>query len=555
MIYDAFRFLIVGAALAFTSVAGSISAAKEPFIAEWFLIRLEKGLDGPRADGTFMRTTGNAELDATILAEGIHRIEYALPASNRDAARPERLRLYGLDRVYKFFVPAGADAAELAGRFAGIPGVEYAEPDYIGTVGTVVPDDPQFTDQWNLDNFGQTGGTSDADVDAPEAWAVDMGSGTIIAILDTGVASAHPDLSAPGKLLPGTDLIAPDDDPEDDHGHGTKVTSVASASTNNGEGIAGMCWDCRILPVKMVAADGSTSHSLATDAAVWATDHGARVINLSAGWFSGSSTLRTGVEYAYDAGVVYISITHNQDEPRVYRPASYAQTIAVGATDYDDHRVKPFCGGTGGSNYGPEIDVVAPGDDIPTARRAGGYGTGCGTSFAAPLVSGLVGVMESVYPSLGRDEARHLLHAAADDLVGRPTEDVAGFDWYHGWGRTNADRTLRATEVSITLKVDGGSATRLYFEIPNPLAQSYDFIRGELAALSETSAGVDAGAVVCLEDDSPDADTAGNEDTDVPGPGEAYYYLARFNAAPGAGSYGGSSQNRDRVPASGDCAN
>ncbi len=99
----------------------------EPCAPEWFLIRLERALTGPHADGTFALATGNAALDAAIFAEGIHRIEHALPASNRNPVNPERLRR--LDRVYKFFVPVGADAVALAKRFAELPGVEYAEPD------------------------------------------------------------------------------------------------------------------------------------------------------------------------------------------------------------------------------------------------------------------------------------------------------------------------------------------------------------------------------------------------------------------------------------------
>jgi hypothetical protein len=108
-------------------------------------------------------------------------------------------------------------------------------------------------------------------------------------------------------------------------------------------------------------------------------------------------------------------------------------------------------------------------------------------------------------------------------------------------------RLFEATNASMSLRVEGKTVTRPYFEMANPLADSYDFVRGSLSALSESVGGVELGALVCLEDDSADPDTAGNEDTDTPPAGEAFFYLARFNAAPGAGSYGGSSRSRDRM--------
>ena len=318
--------------------------------------------------------------------------------------------------------------------------------------------------------------------------------------------------------------------------------------------MAGACWDCLIMPLKVLDASNLGFYSDWADAMVWATDAGVRVINLSAGGNSPSATLLAGVQYAYDAGVIHISITHNDDSNFVRYPGAYAETIAVGATDSLDQRADPFCySATSGSNYGAEIDVVAPGELILGAAMGGGYNSWCGTSQAAPLVAGLVGIMRTVNPSLGREEARHLLQAGAEDQVGRPAEDTAGFDIYHGWGRVNMERSLEASEASLSLRVEGTGATRVYFETANPLAGSYDFIRGSRSALLEDATGVDLGTVVCLEDDSADPDTLGNEDLGSPLPGEAYFYLGRFSAAPGPGSYGGSSMNRDRASSSGDC--
>jgi hypothetical protein len=230
--------------------------------------------------------------------------------------------------------------------------------------------------------------------------------------------------------------------------------------------------------------------------------------------------------------------------------------MTTGATNDEDWRAFPMCANPSlGSNYHPRLDFVAPGDDIFTARMGGGYGPNCGTSFASPLVAGLLGIMRSINPSLGREEARHLIQSAADDEVGNPLEDTPGFDVYHGWGRVNMDRSVRGTLASITMRVNGKTETRPYFDMANPLADSYDFVRGDLSSLSESFVGVDPGTLLCLENDSPDPDTTGNEDLTSPAVGEAFVYLARFNAGPSDGwGYGGSTMNRDRLPfGPGDC--
>jgi subtilisin family serine protease len=199
------------------------------------------------------------------------------------------------------------------------------------------------------------------------------------------------------------------------------------------------------------------------------------------------------------------------------------------------------------------MDVVAPAVDVVRADLGGGYSTGCGNSFAGPQVSGLLGLVLSLNPAAGREEMRHLVRAGANDEVGAPAQDTPGFDEFFGWGRLNMHRTLQATEASITLRVDGVTLTRPYFSSVNPLAVSYDFIRGNLESFSESAAGVILGTVLCLENDSPDPDTSGNEDSAVPALGSAFFYLGRFNAAPGPGSLGGSSRNRDRMASAGDC--
>jgi hypothetical protein len=218
-------------------------------------------------------------------------------------------------------------------------------------------------------------------------------------------------------------------------------------------------------------------------------------------------------------------------------PARYLEANAIGASNNLDAKAD-F------SAAGYWLDVHAPGEEILVLNNDGTFTNANGTSYSTPLVVGLFGLVKSVHDSVGREEARQLVLAGAEDQVGG---DLPGWDTEFGWGRANMHRTLLGTQSVTTLRVEGGSSTRLYYDTANPLAESYDFIRGDLDALTETSAGVDLGTVVCLENDSPDPDTTGDEDVGVPALGEGYFYLGRFNAGPRPGSYGGSSRNRDRM--------
>jgi subtilisin family serine protease len=509
-------------------------------VESWVLVRLSRPLERRISPGSFELATGLPELDALIQEAGVHRIDYALATTMREPKQPAALSRYGLDRVYKFHVPPGTDVWDLVEELARIPGVEHAEPDFIVRPGAVIPNDPLFPDQWYLHQ------PSDADIDAPEAWEITVGEDVLVAVVDTGGDSDHPDLVGKWEWGLGYDFIDDDPHPEDEpggtkSGHGTCAASIIGAETNNSEGVAGVCWDCRLVPVRVFDQNGSGgTASVIADGLVWAADTGAQVINFSGGATGHNDILLGGANYAADLGVTLVTITHNDGLPAIRYPGEYLETITIGGTDSDDQWWP-------NSNYGPRIDVVAPATSIWGAYVDGDYLPWTGTSFAAPQVTGLVGLLMSLDPSLGREEARHLMRAGAEDEVGLPLEDPPGFDDKHGWGRINLHRSLLAAESSLSLRVEGGQATRVNLDTVNPRATSYDFIRGDLDALTESWRGVDLGTVVCLEDDSPDADTTGNEDLEVPDLGEAFFYLARFNAAPGAGSYGGSTQNRDRI--------
>jgi thermitase len=526
------RSLFLAAVLVGGLCQGVPGAATEPTIPEfhpdWIVVKLKAPLDDLQPDGSFSLATGSLGLDAAILEEGIDRIEHALRVSMRAPRNPDALARHGLDRVYKFHIPVGADVRVVAERFARLPEVEIAEPDPVNRVTATVPNDPLFVGQWAFDQ------ASDADVDGPEAWDITTGGRLVIlAIVDSGIDSSHPEFA--GKIVSGYDFVDNDGDPQDDFNHGTRTASVAAANTNNAVGMAGTCWRCRIMPLRIFDADGLSIDTRFVDAMVYATDNGADVINYSG--VGANSTLKvTGIHYAYDAGVIFVGSAGNEF-PLVQFPARYLQANAIGASNNLDEKAD-F------SAAGDWLDVLAPGEQILVLNNDGTFTNANGTSYSAPLVVGLFGLVKSVHSSVGREEARQLVIAGADDEVGG---DLPGWDTKFGWGRANMHRTLLGTQSVTTLRVGGRSSTRLYYDTANPLAESYDFIRGNLDALTETGEGVGLGNVVCLENDSPDPDTSGDEDVGIPALGEAYFYLGRFNAGAWPGSYGGSSRNRDRM--------
>jgi type VII secretion-associated serine protease mycosin len=259
----------------------------------------------------------------------------------------------------------------------------------------------------------------------PAAWDVTHGSPTLdIAILDTGVTLSHPDLVS--RIGAKTDFVNGDAVPEDVDGHGTMVAGIAAAQADNAIGIAGAAWNARIMPVKVLGDDGSGTDSDIAQGIVWATDHGAEVINLSLGAPETSDLLGGAVAYATSRGVVVVASAGNDGNGTKNYPAAYPDVIAVGATDpYGD--VASF------SATGPWVDVVASGIEVTsTACCAGGYATGDGTSFSAPLVSGIAALVRTKFPSSTPAQVQTWLRATAID------RGPAGFDDYYGAGLVDA---------------------------------------------------------------------------------------------------------------------
>jgi len=353
-------------------------------------------------------------------------------------------------RVSVLAVPPGQEITASRSLLAD-PQVAYAEPDYIYRA-LATPDDSYYaTYQWNMPQ-----------ISAESGWDITTGSSSItIAIVDTGVDTGHPDLSA--KIVAGYDFVNDDSNPADDEGHGTHVAGIAAASSNNGEGVAGVSWGARIMPVKVLDATGSGPLSDVASGIIWAADHGAQVINLSLGGSSGSSTLEDAIDYAYNKGVLVIAAAGNSYDsgnPTIY-PAAYDHVLAVGATGDKDERADY-------SSTGHFVDVVAPGgnpadnDDTnpdhwitSTYWRSSGYSYAqiAGTSQAAPHVAGLAALMLSVNSSLTNDKVEQIIETTAVDL------GTAGRDDIYGYGRIDVAAALAAAQTATTTPTVTATAT------------------------------------------------------------------------------------------------
>ncbi len=328
--------------------------------------------------------------------------------------------LAGVPRTYQVrFDPTRAVQSVLAAVRAH-PTVAYAEPNYVRHL-METPDDPFVREQWALTT-----------IEAFAAWDTTTGGAVVVAVLDTGVLTKHPDLN--DKLLPGYNAINGSSSANDDNGHGTAVSGLIAAETDNGRGIAGMCWECKILPVKVLNARGSGSDAAVARGIRWATDAGARIINLSLGGSGDSRVLHEAVRYAHERGVFVVSASGNERQSGnpVNYPAAYPEVMAVGGTGNNDQI-------TGFSNTGDHLDISAPAvglwTTIPGDRE---YGPPNGTSFSSPYVAGTAALLATLRPDLFATDLKCILEMSADD-VGAPGKDPE-----HGWGRLNARRAVEA---------------------------------------------------------------------------------------------------------------
>ncbi|TCP58230.1 thermitase [Tumebacillus sp. BK434] len=287
--------------------------------------------------------------------------------------------------------------------------VELVEADQEVSILTTTPNDPNFSSQWYLNK-----------IQAPQAWDFTQGSSMRkIAILDTGVDVDHPDLI--GKVLTGYDFVNGDTNADDDQGHGTAVAGVAAAYGNNSIGTAGVDWNAKILPVKVLNASGSGTTSNIINGIYYAADQGANVINLSLAGGSYSSAMQAAINYAYNAGAIIVAAADDYANPSY--PAGYANVVGVTATSSTDVP----------SINASYIDIGAPGINITTTKMGGGIATYSGASYSAAIVSGVMTLGWSCNLSYSNTTVQNRVLTQVDPIAGAAFGRVNAFKTVYGF--------------------------------------------------------------------------------------------------------------------------
>jgi thermitase len=316
--------------------------------------------------------------------------------------------------VHVVSVPEQAEAA-VAAALANNPGVRFAEPDLLVQPVATTANDAHYADAWHLDTLN-----------APVAWDSSLGDGVTVAILDTGLDAAHPDLQ--GQLVPGWNMYDDNADTSDVHGHGTLVAGSVAAASNNSIGVTSIAWHAKIMPVRISGPDGWASFSTIASGLTWAANNGARVANISYA-VSGSSSVTSAAEYMRSRGGVVCAAGGNDGSQLSTAPNPGIITVA--ATNSGDSL-------TSWSNYGSVIDVAAPGAGIWSTKRGGTYGAVSGTSVASPVTAAVAALVMARNPSLTPAQVENVLMSSAVDL-GSP-----GQDEFFGHGRVDAAAAVAA---------------------------------------------------------------------------------------------------------------
>jgi len=348
-------------------------------------------------------------------------------------------------------LPEGVTVEAALSRLKDAGEIIYSEPNYRIKIASAFPNDPNFNNLWGMHNTGQTGGTDDADIDAPEAWEIITDSNVIVAVIDSGVDYTHPDLAAnmwvnqgeiPGNGIDddgngyiddiyGYDFCTYDDDandpdPYDDLGHGTHCSGTIGAVGDNNEGVTGVCWNVKIMALKFLASSANGWTYDAIKCIEYAVDNGAKVLSNSWRYYEGNprfpdvQALKDAVEAADANGVLFVAAAgnegYNNDSNPAY-PASYNcnNIISVMATDHTDQR---SIWGLKSSNFGlTTVDLAAPGSDIFSCLPGSDYESWGGTSMATPHVAGACALVWAASPNLTYLQVKDAVMRTADPLA------------------------------------------------------------------------------------------------------------------------------------------
>ncbi len=393
----------------------------------------------------------------------------------------------GLPGMQVVKVPQSKSVSEVISEYEKDPSVLYAEPNYYTHNAPVIsqkaesdpvrldassPSDPDFGLQWGLHNTGQSvggyAGTSDADIDAPEAWDYSTGSNTVIvAVIDSGVDYNHPDLAA--NIWSNTDEISANGIDDDHNGfiddirgwnfysgnndpmdqntffdtyHGTHCAGIIGAMGNNGAGISGVNWNVKIMPIRFSDADGSGTYSDAIQAITYANANGAHVISNSWGGSSYSQALKDAIDASPAVVVCAAGNEGNNTDQTPQYPSGYSSSniISVAATDTNDN-LASF------SNYGPaSVDLGAPGVYIWSTKKSSGYQYLEGTSMAAPFVSGVAALIKARNSSYTSAQIKSAILDHVDKKPSLSGKVVTG-------GRLNAYSAVQSVIVNSNLVI------------------------------------------------------------------------------------------------------
>ena len=443
-----------------------VNATPPEFTPGELLVRLT-----PEASADLDNLKSDSSVALFFAEQDVVSYKRAIPHKKQKSLLKSRLSTYdsNIDRAYLLRFSLLAELATLK--------VTFGESEYIEAVSlnflrptladAIVPNDPKYAEQWSLPA-----------IKLPEAWTIEKGDkNVVIAIVDSGVDYRHDDLAtkiwvnqdeipdneidddengyvddvygwdftdAPNIQADGapySDSIEGDNEPIDESGHGTHVAGIAGAVPDNGIGIAGVAWNCSLMPVRAGLSLGGGSRMQDDDSAaaiVYAADNGADIINMSWGSKQQSFVIRDAVEYAYARGVVLIGAAGNSNEAESIFPAAYRKVIAVASTNQFQQRFYR-------SNYGASVDISAPGNGIISTQIGNGYRLLTGTSMAAPHVAGVAALMLSKRPALTHEEIRQILINSAD-AVYEENSDVSEPKFVDA-GTVNAYRSLLASSA------------------------------------------------------------------------------------------------------------
>ncbi len=399
--------------------------------------------------GDMPETSGLAQEPAPAYAPGEIIAKLRTPTVKRDVT--SMLAEKGIQplqsipdlAIARLRAPAGREQ-ELARWLVDSGLAEYAAPNYYAYAAGI-PNDPYWSLQWDMTL-----------INAPAGWDIITGSAAItIAVLDTGIDLDHPDLA--GRLVAGWDYVNSDPYPDDDNGHGTHVAGIIGALTNNGIGVAGIDWQARLMPIKVLNASGVGTYFNIIDGIRYAANV-AKVINLSLVGWEDYQGLHDAVIYAANRGCLVVTAAGNCGDggagcpgvnPVAY-PAAYDETLAVAAVTRQEGRAAY-------SEYHPYIDLAAPGGDagspVWSTVRNDTYGARFGTSMAAAHVSGLAGLLWALNPSFSSAQVQQVMQDSARKIG--PYAYLDGRNDYFGYGLIDVSAALRSAAPALEVQPAG----------------------------------------------------------------------------------------------------